>query len=311
MKRLDLRLNRILPGLFLWVMVSVVTVQAQAVDSLNYLAGHTTKTYFSEGSKKQAETMAARCDKVLSFYKKRIDFQPEVTLLVLSKADWSHYTDFPVYGMPHYNDAQTLIVASEDNAFWKSFIPPLDQLPPELSRKISKTYSDRNDSLSMRSFFDLLAIHELGHAFHSQGGLMMQRKWMGELFANILLHSYIAENEKDLLPALTVFPKMVVAATNRETLKYTTLDELESNYDLIGQEFPNNYGWYQSRWHMAAGKIYDEGGIAVFRNLWHALKSQQIPLDNPEFAAMLANEVHQSVADVQLKWNDNRPATNK
>src|SRR5690606_27769758 len=161
-----------------------------------------------------------------------------VTLFGFSSGDWSKYTNFPVYGMPHYNDAQTLIVASEDNDFWESFIPPLDQLPKELAQQIANTYSDQNNSLTMRGFFDLLAIHELGHAFHEQGGLTMQRKWMGELFANILLHTYIAEKEPELLPALTVFPQMVVSSTNKSDLKFTTLIELETNYNLIGQNFP-------------------------------------------------------------------------
>lgn len=40
-------------------------------------------------------------------------------LLVLSEADWSKYTDFPVYGMPHYND-NMLVVASEDNDFGRA-----------------------------------------------------------------------------------------------------------------------------------------------------------------------------------------------
>ncbi len=112
--------------------------------------------------------------------------------------------------MPHYGDNQTLYVAAEDNAFWRSFIPPVDELPAEQSKLISETYSDNKGGLTMEPFFDLLAIHELGHAFHIQDSLMMQRKWMGELFANILLHTYIAENEPHLLPALIVFPEMVV-----------------------------------------------------------------------------------------------------
>ncbi|MBK8405213.1 MAG: hypothetical protein IPL25_14370, partial [Saprospiraceae bacterium] len=116
--------------------------------------------------------------------------------------------------MPHYNDAKTLIVASEDNDFWKSFIPQLSQLPKELAQQISNTYSDRDNTLTMRDFFDLLAIHELGHAFHNQGGLNMQRKWMGELFANIFCFIPIAEKEPELLPALTFFLQMVVFSTN-------------------------------------------------------------------------------------------------
>lgn len=290
-------------GSYILMFFSMSTVFAQSIADLNHLEGNKTDTYYSDGSKEQAEIMAKRCDNVIAFYKALINFEPTVTLLVLSPGDWNKYTDFPVYGMPHYNDAKTLIVASEDNDFWKSFIPPLDQLPEEFAQQISKTYADKDNSLSMRSFFDLLAIHELGHAFHEKGGLTMQRKWMGELFANIFLHSYIAENEPELLPALTVFPQMVIASTNKKELKYTTLSELETNYTLIGKQFPNNYGWYQCRWHKAAGEIYDAGGTKVFNKLWQLLQKQKESLDDKSFAKLLSKKVHQSVADVQLKWD--------
>ncbi|NEN24390.1 hypothetical protein G3O08_12835 [Cryomorpha ignava] len=286
--------------------IAISPAQAQTFENLNSLEGHSTKTYYSTGAKVQAETMAVRCDSVISFYYALINFKPAVTLLVLSPDDWPKYTDFPVYGMPHYNDPQFLVVASEDNTFWKSFIPPLDILRPSLSQEIASTYSDQKGELTMQAFFDLLAIHELGHAFHIQGGLKMQRNWMGELFANIFLHTYIATKEPEMLPALTVFPTMVVNSTNKEDLKYTTLNELEANYELIGKQYPKNYGWYQCRWHMAAANIYENGGIVTFQNLWELLKNQKEPLDDKAFAELLLTIVDQSVADVPLKWEEEK-----
>ena len=292
-KLLCILLLPILPG----------AVYAQSLEDLNRLEGHRTKTYYSDGSIEQAKNMAARCDNVNSFYRSLIDFEPDVTLLILSPEDWSKYTNFPVYGMPHYDDKKTLIVASADNDFWNSFIPDFDQLPGQLAQLITKTYTGGNGTLTMRGFFDLLAIHELGHAFHQQGGLTMQRLWMGELFANILLHTYIAEQEPGLLPVLTVFPEMVVSSTSRKELKYTTLTALESNYEMIGRQYPNNYGWYQCRWHMAAANIYDEGGVQAFGNLWKTLKNEKTQLDDPAFAKLLLG-IHHAVADVQLKWGE-------
>lgn len=289
---------------YILLVFSTSTVFAQSLDDLDHLEITKTKAYYSHGSKEQAEILAKRCDNVMSFYKLLINFEPTVTLLVLSPDDWNKYTDFPVYGMPHYTNSKTLIVASEDNDFWKSFIPPLDQLPKELAQQISNTYSDKDNSLTMRGFFDLLAIHELGHAFHNQGGLTMQRKWMGELFANILLHTYIAEQEPELLPALTVFPQMVVSSTNKSDLKFTTLNELETNYNLLGQKYPQNYGWYQCRWHKSAGEIYDAGGTKAFKKLWQLLQKQKEPLDDTKFAKLLSKKIHQSIANVQLKWDE-------
>jgi len=239
---------------------------AQSYDGLNNLKGHQTQVYYSNGAAAKAQRIAGQLDKVIGFYEEQLKFKPSVTLLVLSPQDWSRYSQSVVYGMPHYTDAHTLIVASENNAFWKSFIPPTDKLPGEQAADIIKTYTGKDGQLSMEPFFDLLAIHELGHAYHEQAGLQMQRSWMGELFVNIFLHSYIASKEPALLPALTSFPKMVVSLTNRKDLKYTSLNDLEKKYDELSQQFPNNYGWYQCRWHTAAGNIFDKAGMDAIKN---------------------------------------------
>lgn len=288
----------------LYILLSVSGIQAQTFENLNHIPGINMETYNSKGSNEQAESMATLCDSVLSFYMSIIDFEPTVTLLVLSPTDWGEYTKFPFYGMPHYPDEETLVVASEDNDFWKSMLPPLDQLPATLALQISDTYSDSNGNLTMRGFFDLLAIHELGHAFHEQGNLTMQRKWIGELFANMFLHTFIAEKRPELLPALTIFPEMVLSSTNKEDLKYSTLSELETNYGLITQQYPKNYAWYQCQLHTAAGIIYDEGGVPAFQKLWNVLKTNNEPLDNSALAKLLSNMVDESVANVQLKWDE-------
>lgn len=278
------------------------SVSAQNYDILTELKGYKTKVYLSQGNDERAKIIAARCDNAINYFNGIINFTPDVTLLILNQEDWWKFTNFPVYGMAHYNDDKTLIIAAEDNDFWKSFIPPVDKLPEELANKIKTAYTDKDGNLSMMAFFDLLALHELGHAFHFQADLRMQRLWMGELFANIFLHTYIAENEPENLPALTVFPEMVVAG-GTAGYRYTSLKDIEERYEEIGQKYPQNYGWYQSRWHSAAKNIYYAGGKEVFINLWTSLKAQREKLSDAEFADFLIRNVHQSVADVMLDWD--------
>ena len=278
------------------------SVSAQNYEILTELKNHKTKVYFSKGNDERAKIIAQRCDKAINYFNGIINFTPVVTLLILNQEDWWKFTNFPVYGMPHYNDNKTLVIATEDNDFWKSFIPQLDKLPEELANKIRNAYTNENGNVSMMAFFDLLALHELGHGFHFQADIIMQRLWMGELFANIFLHTYIAENEPENLPALTVFPEMVVAG-GTDGYKYTSLKDIEERYEEIGQRYPKNYGWYQSRWHAAAKDIYNAGGADVFIKLWSSLKAQREKLTDEEFADFLIRNVHQSVADVMLNWD--------
>ncbi|HRF26788.1 MAG TPA: hypothetical protein PKW54_05580 [Ferruginibacter sp.] len=276
--------------------------EAQQYQDLQSLKGYSFKLYFSSGAETKAARMAKKIDHVMAFYKQQIQFTPDVTLLILSPADWPKYSRDVVYGMPHYTGKQVLIVASENNDFWKSFIPPVDNLLDQLAGMIKKTYVDVNGQISMEPFFDLLAIHELGHAYHFQDSLQMQRKWMSELFVNIFLHNYIAQAEPDKLPALTVFPNMVIAGTNKSDLQYSSLADLEKYYDVIAQRHPRNYGWYQCRWHASAGTIYDRAGPTVFNKAWHAFKRQRDILDDQALAVFLADQVHPSFAEVMKGW---------
>jgi len=284
------------------ILFAAMQANAQSADQLIELSNHTAKIRYSAGHEQRAIAMADRIDRAIAYNNKLLGFKPEVTVLILAPADWSTYTKFPVYGMPHYNDDKTLIVAAEDNDFWKGFLPPLDQLPGDLRESVKQVYRLADGTLSMQAFFDLLAIHELGHAFHMQAGLTMQRKWMGELFVNILLHTYIAENEPGELPALTLFPRMVVAGGSKD-FKYTRLNDLEERYDEIGQQYPKNYGWYQCRWHAAAAGIYDSGGKKILKKLWKALKNNKEKLPDEALASFLQKSVHESVADVMTKWD--------
>lgn len=287
--------------IFFIIFASAEITHAQQKSELVKTNHLSLTAYYSKGFDERAKLIASRTEKALLFHKNLLGFEPKVTLLVLSKNDWSRFTDFPVYGMPHYNDKETLIVAAEDNEFWKSFLPPLEQLPADFRKAVTETYKNSNNEISMQAFFDLLALHELGHAFHQQGGLTMQRKWMGELFCNILLHTYIAENEQQQLPALTLFPKMVIAG-GIKGFTYIRLKDIEERYDEIGREHARNYGWYQCRWHKAAGDIYETNGKLICKILWNALLNQKIKLNDEELLLFFDKSGAITVADMMRYW---------
>ncbi|MBK8406226.1 MAG: hypothetical protein IPL25_19825 [Saprospiraceae bacterium] len=125
----------------------------QSFVNLNHLEGNKTKPIIVTVQREQAETMAKRCDNVISFTNRLSTLSQQLPYWFIVN-DWSKYTKFPVCGMPHYNDAKTLIVAS-GITIWKSFNPQLSQLPKELAQQISNTYSDKDNTLTMRDFFSI------------------------------------------------------------------------------------------------------------------------------------------------------------
>lgn len=276
----------------------------QSPEGLKNLKGYGQTVYYSPNSESRAVEIATFMDSAGTFFQKEFHFTPNVQFFVLEPQHWKQYAVAPVYGFPHNIDHVRLAIGANDNAFWQSFLPPIDQLPKEVLKKINQAYQKNDGTYSMQPFFDLLALHEMAHSYHSQAGLQMQRHWMTELFANLMLHTYVAEVQAELLPALETFPEMVIGAGS-DKFPFTNLADFEAKYSTLhkGSMTPENYGWYQSMLHHAAGKIYNTGGKEVLVKLWTVLKKYQEIMTDAEFVAILQKEVHPAVADVYLNWN--------
>ena len=298
------RKNLLLWLILCYLQIPCFTQQTALTGTLRELKGFTQTYFYSPGYEERARHIAGFMEKAGKFFQKEIRFTPQTTLYILAARDWKDYASpalRDVYGFPHNIDQKHLAVATDDNDFWRSFLPPVDPLPPGLKDAVAKAYGRPGGSYSMMPFFDLLALHEMGHSYTAQAGLKMHRKWMGELFVNIMLHTYVAEKQPELLPALETFPNMVVGAGSSE-YQFTSLEDFERLYETLGMG-PKNYGWYQCRLHVAAGDIYRAGGKKVLRKLWKALYKHPEELSDDAFAAMLEREVHASVAHVFRNWN--------
>ena len=272
--------------------------------NLETLKGFTQTYYYSPGSQERAKDIAVFMEDAGNFFQKEIGFTPKTTLYILAPKDWKDVAAKPlqnVYGFPHNISNSRLAIAAEDNDFWRSFLPPVDKIPPSMADQIRKAYGKPDGTYSMMPFFDLLALHEMGHSYTSQAGLKMHRHWMSELFVNIMLHTYVAEKQPHLLPALETFPNMVVGAGTAE-YGFTSLEDFERLYSTLGMG-PKNYGWYQCKFHSSAKEIYNAGGKEIMKKLWNALKNYQEQMTDKEFADMLNKEVHPLVGAVYSKWN--------
>ncbi|WP_152616857.1 hypothetical protein [Flavihumibacter solisilvae] len=307
-------MTHLLPGKIIYVALALwfcnpsfgqdVPKKVPKPDPLEELKGFTQTYYYSPGHQGRAKSIAVLMESAGKYFQREIEFTPQTTIYILAPQDWKSVAAKPlhdVYGFPHNIDDVRLAIAAEDNDFWRSFLPPVEQLPPPMALQVKKAYGKTDGSYTMMPFFDLLALHEMGHSYTSQAGLKMHRYWMGELFVNIMLHTYIAENQPELLPALETFPNLVIGAGTAE-FKFTSLEDFERLYPTLGMG-AKNYGWYQCKLHSAAKNIYNAGGDAILKKLWKALQTHQEEMTDKEFANMLKTEVHPSVANVYLTWD--------
>lgn len=271
-------------------------------DDLATLEGFPFAVRYSPGHEAPARAMAARVASVLEHFAPRLGITPEVELLVLAEAHWATHGGFPVYGMPHIMEGRRLVVAAGDNPFWQSQLPDPATLSPEAADALRSVYGDGRGGLTGAPFFDLLAVHELGHAYHQQARVRMQRNWMGEFFPNLLLHTWAEEVAPEFLPALTLLPDLMVARGPGD-FEFTTLEEIEAGVAAVVYRNPENYGWYQVRWHQGARRVHEAGGGEVLDRLWAALRDTPERLDDEAFLAMLDTRVHPSVADIVRNWD--------
>jgi hypothetical protein len=280
------------------------TVQINDTTTLAVLKGSTQTFNYSPGQENRAKNIAAFIEQAVVFFRDEISFTPQTTFYILAPRHWKALAAKPLtdaYGFPHNPDKFRLVIAAEDNNLWRSFLPPVDKIPAPLAARVKKAYGKQDGTYSMMPFFDLLALHEMGHSYTAQAGVKMHRHWMGELFVNIMLHTYVAEKQPELLPALEVFPDMVVSGGSAE-YKFTSLEDFERLYTTLGMG-PKNYGWYQCKFHATAKEIYNAGGKEVLIKLWASLKMHQEKMTDKAFADMLQEEVHPAVAEVFLNWN--------
>lgn len=235
----------------------------------------------------QARQLAERCARAYRLLADALGSSPQVTVQVLSKPDWR--PPLP-YGMPHFASG-ALVLAGEEAEYWRSFVPLINQAEPSLRAEAVEVYGP---GLHLGPFFDLLAVHEMGHAFHQSA--RFPRRWLEEAFANLGLHSYVTTAEPALLPALRTFPA-VITSLAPETFPHRTLAEFEELYSNMN---PLNYGWYQCHLHRMAERVYDAGGIGALQRLHSFDSPPTIP--DAALADALRRHVGVGTAAILLRW---------
>lgn len=245
----------------------------------------------SDGFEERADSIARRCARASRFLGEALDFEPNLALLVLSREDWNGRSEYQ-YGVPSYK-AGNLIVAGEPNEFWQGLVELLKDALPEGLEDLRKVYDQPDGDIDLAPFFDLVAVHELGHGFSGQVPVSFPRNWMNEYFANLCMCAYVLHRERESLPVLETLPRLLVRISH-ERFAHRTLADLEALYIEVGLQ---NYMWYQSQLILAAQEALESGGIEVLRSLW-----RRFAMPDEVLLRILEQDVHLAVARVLSDW---------
>jgi hypothetical protein len=251
-------------------------------SGLSELAGYPFQVRYSAGSLVRARAAADVAANAFVYFRRLFGgVEPDIALIVAGEADWSGNGP---YGLPFFRDDPAeirpgiVLMPAGSGDFWKQIGQDIRDASPRGYAKLLATYPDGAGGLDLQPFFDLITIHELGHAFEVLGDLRLPTFWLSEIFVNLAMHAFVATQQPASLPTLEVLP--TVGATSRELAArmraegYSTLEELQAHYTGGDDSMdPLNYVWYQHRWLRLAAKMFEvdgEDGLVRFWRCFHS-----------------------------------------
>lgn len=275
-------------------------------SGLQRLDGYPFEVRYSNGSLVRARTAAdVAADAYVYFSRRFSAVEPDIALLVADESDWPG--DWSPYGMPFFRgDAGGIrpgivVMPAGGGAFWTALAEDLREASPRGYRRLLATYPDGAGGLDLQPFFDLITMHELGHAFEELGDLRLPTAWLSEIFVNLALHAFVAHRLPESLDTLEVLSTVGAGsrrlATRMRTEGYSTLDDFEAHYPGRAQPMgPLNYVWFQYRFQRLAAKVFEAEGEEALVRFWECFHATDRLTSREATAASLAPLLHAEVS---------------
>ena len=285
-------------------------------SGLPRLGGYPFEVRYSDGSLGRARAAAdVAADGYLYFSRLFSAVEPDIAVIVADEADWPGKG--APYGLPFFRDEPgeirpgVVVMPAGGGDFWIAMAQDLRDASPRGYTKLLATYPDGAGGVDLQPFFDLITIHELGHAFEVLGDLRLPTFWLSEIFVNLALHAFVATRLPKSLTTLEVLPA-VGAGSRRLGARmraegYSTLEELQAHYPGCDESMsPLNYVWFQYRWQRLAAKMFDADGEAVLVRFWDCFHATDRLHASEATAASLApllkTEVSQILGRAVQDW---------
>ncbi|MGD0068300.1 MAG: hypothetical protein ABSB76_33330 [Streptosporangiaceae bacterium] len=284
-------------------------------SGLSQLGGYPFEVRYSDGSLARARAAAdVAADAYVYFSRLFAGVEPDIAVIVAGEADWPGNGP---YGLPFFRDDAAeirpgiVVMPAGGGDFWKEIGQDIRDASPRGYARLLATYPDGTGGLDLQPFFDLITIHELGHAFEVLGDLRLPTFWLSEIFVNLAMHAFVAARRPASLPTLEVLP--TVGAGSRKLAArmraegYSTLEELQDHYTGGDDSMdPLNYVWYQHRWLRLAARTFEADGEDGLVRLWDCFHSTDCVNAGEATAAslapLLATEVSPSLGRAVRDW---------
>jgi hypothetical protein len=252
-------------------------------SKLARLEGYPFEVRYSDGALARATAVAdVAADACVYFNRLFSAVKPDIAVIVADEADWPGIR--APYGLAFFREDAgeirpgIVVTPVGGGDFWNAIAQDLRDASPRGYAKLLATYPDGAGGLDLQPFFDLITIHELGHAFEVLGDLRLPTFWLSEIFVNLAMHAFVATQLPASLPTLEDLPTVGAGsrklAARMRAKGYGTLEELQAHYTGSDDSMsPLNYVWFQYRWQRLAAKMFEvdgEDGLVRFWDCFHS-----------------------------------------
>jgi hypothetical protein len=284
-------------------------------SELSPLGGYPFEVRYSDGSLVRARAAADVAASAYVFFSHLFGgVEPDIAVIVAGEADWSGNGP---YGLPFFRDDAAeirpgiVLMPAGGGDFWRGIGQDIRDASPRGYAKLLATYPDGAGGLDLRPFFDLITIHELGHAFEVLGDLRLPTFWLSEIFVNLAVHAFVATQRPASLPTLEVLPTVGAGsrklAARMRAKGYSTLEELQAHYTGGDDSMdPLNYVWYQHRWLRLAARMFEadgEDGLVRFWDCFHSTdRVNASETTAASLAPLLTTEVSPTLGRAVRDW---------
>ena len=284
-------------------------------SELLHLDGYPFEVRFSDGALVRARAAADLAAGAYVYFRRLFAaVEPDIALVVADEADWPGVNN--PYGMPFFRDEAgevrpgIVVVSAGAGDFWIAIAQGLRESSTRAYAKLLAAYPDGAGGLDLQPFFDLITIHELGHAFEVFGDLRLPTFWLSETFANLAMHAFVATQLPASLPTLealsTVGAGSRKLAARMRAEGYSTLDQLQAHYPGSDDSMSLlNYVWYQYRWQRLAARMFEvdgEDGVVRFWDCFHATDRANVGATAASVAPLLTAEVSSTLGRAVQHW---------
>lgn len=228
----------------------------QRVEALKLKKGQGRLFYYhSAGADKRAAHISQLIQEARTFFEGGLGLETDVKLAVLNEQDWRRINPNGPYGVPYVSGTPHVIFmpATDNNVITSSALAQKDNAPATLVAALRESGFSYEDWA--RISVDVIALHELGHAYTETYRLNPQNKWFNEFLASYHAYSFLAAKRPALAKLWRTATALQVAGPRPA---HTSLEAFERLYNKVGVE---NYGWYQALFVQKAAQIHDAAGV--------------------------------------------------